>query len=82
MVTHKAAEHEMHERVTVYYAEIAKRFSIIVALRQLGYDAHEIEKVIVIYDLPDGEGWRKFTTNEEAQLFLFSVQAIEDGGCE
>lgn len=75
-------EAEMHERVTGYYRSVQQRFALVVALREQGFDAHVQEKVIVVYDMPDGEGPRRFTTNDEAQMFLYSRQAIEDGGCE
>jgi hypothetical protein len=49
----------------------------------MGYDAQYLPttQAIRVYNAPDGEGWRTFTTIDEANRFLLECKAIEDAGC-
>lgn len=78
----RATEQGLHERITADYRIVLERFRIVVALRELGFEAYEQRGEIFIYNPPDGEGWRRFTSIADAQTFLWSIQAIDDGGCE
>jgi hypothetical protein len=63
--------------------DAARRFAIISELCALGYDAQYLAatQAIRVYNAPDGEGWRTFTTIDEANRFLLECKAIEDAGC-